>query len=140
MSNNLPVLKPKKLSCAIVLLLTSIILGFSNYILVNEISSQFYIYSFDRRFFSTVLSNTIQLFLVYQISSGKKWARNTFLVLLVLGAFLVKVSVIASFKFNIFVGLISATSSIIQIIAITMIYSSEVHNWFKLKNQVDKSN
>jgi len=133
MPNKINIPKPKKLLYAIILLIVSVILGVINYFVVTQTSPNWFIYSFDRRFFSTLFTNSIQLFLIYQISISKKWARNTFLILLILDI-LVQFSAIASFKFNSIVGFISVVSIVLQIIAFIMIYSKESNEWFKLKN------
>ena len=133
MPNKINIPKPKKLSYAIILLIVSVILGVINYFVITQTSPKWFIYSFYRRFFSTLFTYSIQLFLIYQISISKKWARNTFLILLILDI-LVQFSAIASFKFNSIVGFISVVSSVLQIIAIIMIYSKESNEWFNLRN------
>lgn len=122
--------KPKIVNYATILFLSSIVLGGINYFIVTKMSSKLDYFVFDIRFFSTLISQLIQLFLIFFINQGKRLARNIYSVLLVLGLLLINSSVIASFKFDLIVGMISLVSTLLDIIAIIMIFSKSSNRWF----------
>ena len=121
--------KPKKVSIAINLLIASTILGFINSIM-NDMITETKNYSSVLGLITIILTLTIEIFFIYQINKGKKWARTTSLVLSILGALLFPFIIINIFKSSPIVGILSIVLTILQIISLILIYSKEGNEWF----------
>ncbi len=131
MSNDINILKPKKLTFAINLFIVSIALGFINSI-ISERTTEMKNYTSGLGLSTTIFTFILFVFFVYQMNAGKKWARTTFLVLSILGGLIFPFTIIALFKSNPIIGIITIISTIIQIIAFIQIYGKECNEWFDL--------
>ena len=130
MANNMNIQKPKTLTSAINLFIISIVLGFINTI-ISKMTTEIKNYTSGLGLFTTIFTFILFVFFVYQMNAGKKWARTTFLVLSILGALFFPFTIIALFRANPIIGIITIISTIIQIIAFIKIYSNECNEWFK---------
>ncbi len=129
MTTDIYIQKPKKVSIAINLLIASTILGFINSIM-NDMITETKNYSSVLGLITIILTLTIEIFFIYQINKGKKWARTTSLVLSILGALLFPFIIINIFKSSPIVGILSIVLTILQIISLILIYSKEGNEWF----------
>lgn len=135
MSNNINIQKPKKLTSAIKLFIVSIILGLINSI-ISEITTEMKNYSSGLGLTTTIFTFVLFVFFVYQMNEGKKWARNTFLVLSILGALFFPFTIVILFEANPIIGIITIISSVIQVIAFVHLFSKECNEWFNKFNQL----
>ena len=129
MTTDIYIQKPKKVSIAINLLIASTILGFINSIM-NDMITETKNYSSVLGLITIILTLTIEIFFIYQINKGKKWARTTSLVLSILGALLFPFIIINIFKSSPIVGILSIVLTTLQIISLILIYSKEGNEWF----------
>ena len=124
--------KPRKVALGIKLLSTSIVVG-----IVNSVSSELIIgngnYSTVRGFLTTTTTFGLMAFLIYRMNQRKNWARIAFSVLFLLGALPYLFLFAEIFKSSQVSGFLSAIITIIQIVALTLLYSEESNRWFKLK-------
>jgi FtsH-binding integral membrane protein len=134
MTTDISIQKPKKVSSAINLLIVSIVLGVVNSI-ISEVTTEMKNYLSGMGLFITIFTFALMIFFIYQMNARKKWARTTFLVLFILGALMFPFTLITLFKSNIVVGLLTVILTVLQIIALTMIYSKESNEWFNLNKQ-----
>lgn len=124
--------KPKKVSTAINLLIVSILLQIINSI-ITEATTEFKSYSSGQGLFVTISTLGLMIIFVYQMNIGENWARTTFLGLFILGGLIYPFKLIPLFKVSPIVGLLSVILTIIQIIALIMIYSKVSNEWFNPK-------
>lgn len=124
--------KPKKVSFAINIIIISLVLGFINSI-ISQLTTNLKNYSSGEGLFITILTLAIMIFFVYKINARKKWAMTTYLVLSILGFLALPFTLITLFLSNLIVGIISSIQTILQIIALVMLYSKESREWFNIK-------
>jgi len=149
MSTYITIQKPKKVSSAINLLIVSIVLGVVNFIIgemttdIHEVTNEMKNYSSGMSIFTSILSFALMSFLIYKMNRRKKWARTTFLVFVILGAFFVILGalvypqiMITMYKSRLVVGVLAIILNILQIISLTMIYSKTGNEWFNLKSNL----
>ena|ERR1700744_4306677 len=132
MTTEIAIQKPKKVSSAINLLISSTVLGVINSI-VSEMTTVLKNYSSGMGLSITILTIALMIFFIYQINAGKKWARTTFLILFILGTLMLPFTLIALFESSPFIGSIITIVTVLEIIALTMLYSKESNLWFNVK-------
>jgi FtsH-binding integral membrane protein len=103
--------------------------------IISEVTTEMKNYSSGMGLFITIFTFALMIFLIYQMNGRKKWARTTFLVLFILGALMFPFTLITLFKSNIVVGLLTVILTVLQIIALTIIYNKESNEWFNLNKQ-----
>ena len=74
----------------------------------------------------------IFLLIVYKISKGRNWARITFLVFFIVGSILEAPQLFQNLLQISFTGLISIVISVIEIIALVMLFQKPSSDWFIL--------
>jgi hypothetical protein len=121
--------KPQNVSTAIKLFVVSIVLGIVNAII--NAANNFKVYSDGMLLFFSIFGVGLMLFFVYQMNTGKSWARRIFLLLFILGSIIAPFSFIRLFKSNPVVGVISVIITIIQIVALILIYRKDSDEWFE---------
>jgi len=72
----------------------------------------------------------VLIFIAYQISLGKNWARITFSVLTILGFIVTPGIIVEQFIFADFLGFASVFQTIIQLIALILLWTTPVRDWF----------
>ena len=119
--------KPKKLSYAIYLLIASVIIGILNVVIVHNMT-----FNLIEIFILIMTYSTMFLF-IYFINAGKKWARTIFSILLVTGLIIFSLRLISTFKSYPTAESIAIIMSILQIVAVILMYNKDVNNWFNSK-------
>jgi cellulose synthase/poly-beta-1,6-N-acetylglucosamine synthase-like glycosyltransferase len=64
------------------------------------------------------------------IGQGKKWARVVLLVLFVLGILVYPLTLMAIFKSNLLLGVLSVFQALLQIVALVYLFSPASTQWF----------
>lgn len=77
-------------------------------------------------------------FLGYQAGEAKNWARITFLVMFILGAFMMPSMVMNEFNTVPIIGMVTLIQSALQIYALYILFSGESKIWFKEQKQLAK--
>ena len=119
--------KPKKLSYAIYLLIASFIIGILNVVIVHNMAFNL------KEIFILIMTYSTMLLFIYFINAGKKWARTIFSILLVIGLVIFSLRLISTFKSYSVAEGIAIIMSILQIVAVILMYNKDVNNWFHSK-------
>ena len=119
--------KPKKLSLSIILLISSVVLGMFNFILANQTTLH------PIKIVTLIFTYGIMAFFIYFINARKNWARITFLILFIIGSIMFPFTLPAAFELNPVVGVISIILTLLQAVALILMFSKVVNQWFNLK-------
>jgi hypothetical protein len=72
----------------------------------------------------------LMFWLIKMIGQGKKWARVVLLVLIVLGILVYPLTLMAIFKSNLLLGVLSIFQALLQIVALVFLFSPASTQWF----------
>lgn len=72
----------------------------------------------------------LMFWLIKMIGQGKKWARVVLLVLFVLGILVYPLTLMAIFKSNLLLGVLSVFQALLQIVALVYLFSPASTQWF----------
>jgi hypothetical protein len=83
-----------------------------------------------------VLTLVIIGFLGYMAGEAKNWARITFLVMFILGSFMMPSIIMEEFRTVPIIGITTLLQTALQLFALIILFNKESRNWFKhLKTQ-----
>jgi len=125
---------PKTISNAAKLLYLTIGIGIVNSLLM-EFTTDYQSYSDPKTLSILVISLGLMGFFAYMINIGRKWARNTFLVLFGLGFLMFPFTITHYFGLNPLIGLLSLTQTGLQIFALILLFKKETKDWYKKMNE-----
>ena len=124
-----PFTKPKTVIAAIRMAYASLIIGLPRIFLMeqSQIGEEI---SFGYAFSLLIFTFALLLFIIHEASSGKNWARITLLIFCVLGIPLSVQPMIQSLATNLLSGLLGIAQSILQIIAVILLFQKSSNLWF----------
>lgn len=120
---------PRTISNAAKLLYLTIGIGVVNSILM-EFTTEYQSYSDPKTLTILIISLGLMGFFAFMINIGKKWARNTFLVLFGLGFLMFPFTIAHYFSLNPMIGLLSLTQTGLQIFALILLFKKETKDWY----------
>jgi multidrug efflux pump subunit AcrB len=134
--------KPKKVINAVNLIKLTLVLGAINLIIQIAFSGPFLrggLLAMTLLIFFVAISITI--FLIYNLNRRKNWARIVFAIFTIIGTLIILAGISQLFTPFVIVGIIALTSTIIQLIAMIILFSKESNEWFKTVkgNEIENS-
>jgi FtsH-binding integral membrane protein len=121
--------KPEKIRIAIKLLYITLGIGALRSIMEASVNTQIASPVFVMLITFCVLG--IMWLLIYKIGKGRNWARITFLVLFVIGVPFSVLPLLRSLAANPISGLLGIGQTVIQIIALVLLFQKPSSNWFR---------
>jgi hypothetical protein len=132
--HNLPAELPKTISNSSKIIYLSACLGIINPILIN-LFTPINSFSDPTDLVIILVSTGILIFLGYDISLGKNWARIVFTVLCGLGFLLLPFIILETFRMTPVVGFLSLLQAFLQGLAIFLLFKSDSREWYKKVKQ-----
>lgn len=123
--------KPLQVSSGLRLLVISTIFGLVNS-LINETIRDTDRISIPMGLSISILTFGLLLFIIFQMSQRKKWARTTFLVLFIIGATTFPFTLTIIIGESPVIGIITVLLTLSQIISFVLLYSKSANQWFHL--------
>src|ERR1039457_2761811 len=123
--------KPVQVSSGSKLLFISAIIGLVNSLIIQKIKNLDTI-SIPIALTISILTFTLMLFFIYQMSLRKKWARTTFLILFIIGATTFLFTLVIIVRTSLVIGITTILLTLLQIISLSMLYSKAANRWFRL--------
>ena len=129
--------RPEKVTNAVNLLWIGIGLGVINVFLtlINSINTMEDSSLITYFILQSLFTIAILSFLIYMIGKGRNWARITFLVLFIAGALIIIPQLIILLMTNTFIGILTLIHSILQLIALVLLFEKTSSDWFKSKKK-----
>lgn len=131
--------RPNKVSIAVKLLWITIVVGIIRSIIelpntLEVLIEQGFYFGLAIGFviFTAFISLAIISFFIYMIGKGKNWARIIFLVLFIIGIPFSILPLVQSLMANPISGIIAIGQTILQIVALVLLFQKSSSDWFKL--------
>ncbi|MFP4402973.1 MAG: hypothetical protein ACOC3X_00320 [Nanoarchaeota archaeon] len=133
------IVRPNKVSIAVKLLWITIVVGIIRSIIelpntLEVLIEQGFYFGLAIGFviFTAFISLAIISFFIYMIGKGKNWARIIFLVLFIIGIPFSILPLVQSLMANPISGIIAIGQTILQIVALVLLFQKSSSDWFKL--------
>ena len=127
--------KPREVASGVKLLLISAILGLVNS-LITRTKVNIDMIPVTTGIFISVFTFTLLLFFIYQMNLGKKWGRTIFLILFIFGATTFPFTLAIITGLSSVIGIITVLLTLLQIIALAMLFSKSANRWYNVNKQV----
>ena len=124
-------IKPKKVSVAIYLLISSSLIGSINSFMVFGFSIRF------KELVSLSVTFLMTAVLIYFINCRKNWARIILLVLFLVGIVVLPIRISKTFSVYPLIESIAIISTIFQAVAVILLFNRESNNWFNHTNKIN---
>jgi len=126
---------PNTISNAAKLIYLSLIFGLINTI-IFKFTNVLQNFSNPKELITTIISVGLMIFIAYNISTGKKWARTVFLVFSIIGFIIYPFILIEFFRQNLLVGILSIISTSLQIYSLILLYKPDSKEWYLKQNKL----
>jgi hypothetical protein len=120
--------RPSQVSRAVVLLAASLLVGMVTSVLLRNYMPMPMGPGFT--LLIQVFSIALMAFFIFMIWAGHNWARITYLVLFGLGMIAVVPAVRLYFQYSPIVGALSLLQTLLQVIALVMLFTAPGREWF----------
>jgi hypothetical protein len=124
-------MRPSQVSKAVLLLSISLGLGQVTSVLLRP-----HLPHDGQALFVGILTVTLLAWLTYKIWVGRNWARIAFAALFALGSLLYIPMLIKFFNFSPLAGSINLVQSLLQLVALYLLFTEPGRGWFKVKAPV----
>lgn len=126
--------KPRSVSIAINLLITSTIVMFVNSI-IGQVVDDNQQFSNEFALLTVIFTLGYMFFFISKLSARKNWARITFLIIFILGMLMLPFTLTPILKHTPVVATLSLSVSMLQIVALFFLFTKESNSWYGAKKQ-----
>jgi hypothetical protein len=124
-------LRPSQVSTAVILLCLSLVLGQVTSVLLRPNLPHG-----PEALFVQVATFALLAWLTYKIWVGRNWARITFTVLFAVGLLFYVPILVRFFQFSSVAGSINLVQSLLQLVALYLLFTDPGRGWFKARSPV----